>query len=336
MVSKQEQYSKQLKAGDLDGSAIASLLAELDTHLSCEAVPDDFLHGGERGPTITKWLSRLPLRVATEPRGWAGLVVPFPGSPAQLATGNVGTPYLRKILYPTLDLFHRLNDDERYKGRMTCLYLLGAQFSDVFLRKFRLLSHVIPHVIVLTDELVQALSAPLSDCSKPRNEACVQARLVEQMKDGGFRVQLQGGDMELDYLMHEVPTGEGTQKPERLDILAVDKGDKSLVAFEIKGKHAGRVERENLFLQGLEHRDWLERNKMAVKLLLDGPGGTRINTRKRVKMLLGWFGGEVPDHFWELREQAMRYDRYLRIDFVRLEWSAEEGSQVVVTERPVS
>ncbi len=50
MVSKQEQYSKQLKAGDLDGSVIASLLAELDTHLSCEAVPDDFCTAAREGP----------------------------------------------------------------------------------------------------------------------------------------------------------------------------------------------------------------------------------------------------------------------------------------------
>jgi hypothetical protein len=37
--------------------------------------------------------------------------------------------------------------------------------------------------------------------------------------------------------------------------LGVDREDKSLVAFEIKGPHPGRVELENLLLQGLAHRE---------------------------------------------------------------------------------
>jgi hypothetical protein len=57
----------------------------------------------------------------------------------------------------------------------------------------------------------------------------------------------------------------------------------------MKGPEAKRVEIENLFLQGLEHRNWLEYNKMAVKLMFDGVRGPRINTRKRVRLLLAFF-----------------------------------------------
>ena len=49
----------------------------------------------------------------------------------------------------------------------------------------------------------------------------------------------------------------------------------------------------------------------------DTPTGKRINTLKRVRLILGFFKDEVPELFWELRRQALRHDRYIRIDFVR-------------------
>mgnify|MGYP001417889016 CR=1 FL=1 len=78
------------------------------------------------------------------------------------------------------------------------------------------------------------------------------------------------------------------------------------------------LEVENLFLQGLEHRNWLEDNKMALKFLLEGPKGRGINTRKRVGLALGLYDKDVPPLFRELRDRAVRNDRLLTIDFVRL------------------
>jgi hypothetical protein len=99
-----------------------------------------------------------------------------------------------------------------------------------------------------------------------------------------------------------------SKDPERLDLLAYDSRDHSLVAFEIKGPKASQVEKENLFFQGMEHRDWLEKNKMGIKLAFDkGPKGTRINTKKRVKLVLGCFD----DH---LLEQLRKYERKLQRD----------------------
>jgi hypothetical protein len=98
-----------------------------------------------------------------------------------------------------------------------------------------------------------------------------------------------------------------------------------IVIFELKGPNAGTVELENLFLQGLEHRNWIEKNKMTLKLLFDsGPKGKRINTRKRVRLLLGFYGDKVPPLFYELRDESIRRDHYTEIDFVRLENNNEE------------
>lgn len=122
------------------------------------------------------------------------------------------------------------------------------------------------------------------------------------------------------FLSSEVPCNEGTEYPERLDILGYDESDHGLIAFELKGLVANRVELENLFLQGIEHRNWIEKNKMAVKLLFDGgPKGKRINTRKRVRLLLGFYGEEIPYLFNELREEKTRRDLYSEIDFIRLD-----------------
>jgi len=92
---------------------------------------------------------------------------------------------------------------------------------------------------------------------------------------------------------------------------------------------ASRVEIGNLFLQGLEHRNWLEYNKMAVKLIFDGVQGRRINTRKRVRLLLALFAPEVPPLFHKLRAEAMRKDRHLDIDFAKLVIHQSSGLEVV-------
>ena len=62
---------------------------------------------------ITDELTRLPIYVARGLKSWGGLVVAFPGSTKQLTTEIVGTPYLRRILYPILDLHRRINNHYR-------------------------------------------------------------------------------------------------------------------------------------------------------------------------------------------------------------------------------
>ena len=71
----------------------------------------------------------------------------------ELSTISVGTPYLRKILYPILDLHHRLQTQSG--KRYPCIYFVSERFSDVFLRKFELLKEVIPHIIVLTHDIYE-------------------------------------------------------------------------------------------------------------------------------------------------------------------------------------
>ena len=94
--------------------------------------------------------------------------------------------------------------------------------------------------------------------------------------------------------------------------------DHSLIAFEIKGPGCGRVQLENLLLQGMEHRNWLERNKMSNKLMLEGPKGKNINTRKRVRLVLGYCDDTIPELFQEIPARELSKDRYLGIDFCRL------------------
>lgn len=323
-LEKGAYFSALSKGGLLDMKPIENLLKGLDSHLLLEPLQPELLCQTKSQAKITEELTRLPIFVAKGKRSWGGLVIGFPGSKKQLTTEIVGTPYLRRILYPILELHRRINI--YYSERLPCIYLLGTSFPDVLIKKFRLLESVTPHVILLTSELgnkaiatkAEEKSAKLPEFPESINEAWVQTWLCRKMiEPNGLQVPITNGTLQLGYLGREIPTGEGTKQPERLDILGVDKVDHSLVALEIKGPACGRVELENLFLQGLEHQRWLERNKMAVKFLFDKPVGRRINTAKRVRLLLGFFNEEVPDLFWELRQRAMRHDRYLRIDFVR-------------------
>jgi hypothetical protein len=48
----------------------------------------------------------------------------------------------------------------------------------------------------------------------------------------------------------------------------------------------------------------------------------RINTKKRVALILGFYEPKVPHLFFDLRKEAVRRDKYLEIHFVRLAISA--------------
>jgi hypothetical protein len=153
-----------------------------------------------------------------------------------------------------------------------------------------------------------------------RAEAWTQVKLSQKTDSKeGLIIPTKTKNITAKFLSSEIPCNEGTENPERLDILGYDESGHGLIAFELKGPLADRVELENLFLQGLEHRNWIEKNKMAVKLLFDdGPRGKKINTRKRVRLMLGFYGETVPHIFHELRDQAKRRDRHTEIDFVKI------------------
>ena len=338
MGLEKEGYFQALSHNQLDMKPIIRLLEGLKAYLAVEPVPAELIGRAYSRVKITEELTRLGVYVARGHKSWGGLVITFPGSTEQLTTEYVGTPYLRRILYPILDLYRRININ--YQEQLPCIYLLGAHFPDVFLRKFRLLASVTPHVIVITSDLINhsrssktgKKSGTLLKFPGKVDEAWVQAWLCcEMMESNGLQVPVDGGNIQLCYLSRELPTSEGTKYPEKLDILGYDKSDHSLIAFEIKGPECSRVELENLFLQGLEHREWLENNKMAVKFVMDGPNGKRINTRKRVRLLLGFFEEKVPDVFWELRHQAMKQDHYSKIDFVHFSQRGGIEGQLFLT-----
>lgn len=312
MTLEQGEYFRALSEGRLYRTHVDKLLEEMKSRLTLEEVPPELLSSGETQAKVTEKLSRLPLRVARGPRGWNGLVIGFPGSKDQLTTETLSTPYLREILYPILDLRQRISSNNEDMS-LPCLYLLGVRFPDVVLNKFRLLELVIPHIVVLTHDLPNRPGPP--ELPSQLNEQWAQAWLCQEMdKPEGLGVN--NHHLQLGYLTHELPTWEAGTSRERLDILGVDREDKALVAFEIKGPDCSRVQLENLFLQGLAHREWLELNKRTIKFIFDGPRGRRINARKRVRLILGFFQEEVPELFWDMREEAVRRDPYLEIDFV--------------------
>lgn len=322
MQTDKETYFNLLSNGNLSKTTIENILEHLQNQgLHNGQVPPDLLKKNEHNEKITEYLTRLHLSIIEGNSSWEGLMVGFPGNVKELSTKSVGTPYLRMILYPILDLHHRL---QTQSGKhFPCIYFVGERFSDVFLRKFELLKEVVPNIIVLTHDIYACAlnkSLPPKTKESQRNESWTQMKLSQMMNSKeGLIIPTKGKKITTKFLSSEVPCNEGTEYPERLDILGYDESDHGLIAFELKGFVANRVEVENLFLQGIEHRNWIENNKMAVKLLFDGgPRGKRINTRKRVRLLLGFYGNKVPNIFNELRNESKRRDTYTEIDFVRM------------------
>ncbi len=343
-MGEKQKYFAMLAEGTLNTTKIDRIWRYMIKNSRCNsAVP--ISKANEESEEIRRLIKRaktpnfkLPLQIYRGNKAWQGLVVGFPGTKDDLRTENVGTPQLRLVLYPILKIYRQLNEDNN--GKMPCLYLIGAHFNDVFLRKFEFLKTIVPHVIILMEDLLncserkQVNSSVRKEYEKDiKDERYYQISLIDQMKTKGWiDVPIdENENIRLGYISHEVPTVEGTIKSEKLDILGLDIDDHSLVAFEIKGPLAKPAELENLFSQGLEHRDWLERNKMAVKFLFRGKGGEKINTKKRVKLVLGFCHGEVPDLFSDLRRSRVRKDPdYLKIAFCRLSEVTRSGEQVKV------
>jgi len=324
------KYFKLLSKGELSTDTI-NLIHDHIRNQGLEVKPIDpiIYRKKEYGEKITEQLTRLNLTFVEGNPSWEGLIVGFPGKIGELSTKSVGTPYLRMILYPILDLHHRLQNELGKK--LPCIYFIGVRFSDVFLRKFFLLNDVVPHIIVLTNDIYQCSKNKVLPrvTEKPDSESWTQMKLSQRMdSQEGLTIPLETKEIRIKFLSSEVPCSEGTEYPERLDILGYDASDHALVAFELKGLRGSRVELENLFLQALEHRNWIEKNKMALKLLFDrGPRGRRINTKKRVRLLLGFYGNKVPHLFNELRLEAIRRDSHLEIDYVCL---SNDNNKVLV------
>lgn len=316
MASDKENYIQRLNKGNLNNKVIDDVIGFMGKRgLSVKKLPAE----------IVKRIGQklhLDLRVCRGNKSWEGLVVGFPGTIEDLSTQNVGTPFLRKILYPLLFLQREVK--LHYARPMPCLYLVGSRFNDVFLRKFSFLNSLVSHVIVMSGDLRnweerKAGHIPIEPATSI-NEYCLQKSLCEQMKSNDGLVLPLGrdGNIRSGQLPYEVPTVAATENKERMDILGYDRDDHSFLVVEIKGQDAEKAELENLFFQGMEHRNWLEENKMAVKFAREGPRGKKINFRKRVKLVLGFCGETVPKLFIDLKTEALRKDRFLQIGFCRL------------------
>lgn len=310
------QYINNVNNGKLSLHTVNSIMQIVSKHLVVTEIPEDILNSGNK---ITYNLKNLPIYLVKGHKSWSGIAVCFPGKKEDLQTEKIGTPYIRSILYPILELSRRVKKME--KGRYECIYIVGEFISEVLLRKFRLLKFLTPNLIVLSKSvlaLTNTASINKSVSTSKISEDYVQKLLCcRLLEPDGLIIPTRSGKINAGYIKHEMKTHSGTKEHEKLDILAYDKNDGSLIAFEIKGPTCSRVELENLFLQGIEHQKWVEENKRAIKLFHEGPHGTAINARKRVRLFLGFFSDSVPELFYDLREQAEAKDRNLKIDFVR-------------------
>jgi hypothetical protein len=109
MQTDKEAYFKLLSTGNLSKITVDNILEHLQNlGLRHTQVPPDLLKKNKFGEKITEAFTRLHLSVIEGDKSWEGLFVGFPGTVSELSTKSVGTPYLRKILYPILDLHHRL------------------------------------------------------------------------------------------------------------------------------------------------------------------------------------------------------------------------------------
>ena len=104
-------------------------------------------------------------------------------------------------------------------------------------------------------------------------------------------------------ISQEAPCAEGTENPERLDILAVDLQHKSLLAFEIKGLHSSLTNRWRIISEGANMLLMVFLLRSFPLIQLEGfenlhfttgwdlaRVGSRINTGLKVVLILSLIG----------------------------------------------
>ncbi len=172
MRTDKEVYFNLLKIGGLSNPTMESVLNHMDgLGLYHSPIPSELKKKNKKDEKITDYLTKLNLWLIEGNPSWEGLLVGFPGNVNQLATKSVGTPYLREILYPILDLHHRLLETHKGK-RLPCIYFVGDRFTDVILRKFELLEEVVPNIIVLTHDLYE--------CSKNKKRTTKNRKITRK------------------------------------------------------------------------------------------------------------------------------------------------------------
>jgi len=237
------KYIYHVRDGELSLQAVKSLMLHVSKHLVVSEIPEDILNSGNK---ITYNLASLPIYLVKGHKSWSGIAVCFPGNKQDLQTEKIGTPYIRSILYPILELSRRVKKKE--PGRFECIYIVGEYISEVLLRKFRLLKSITPNIIVLSKNIL-ALAGPVSAIKavppSKINEDFVQKSLCRKLLTPvGLSIPTRSDNINVGYIKHEMKTQCGTKEPEKLDILGYDKDDGSLIAFEIKGPTCSRVELE--------------------------------------------------------------------------------------------
>ncbi|MFQ6002562.1 MAG: hypothetical protein ACE5KJ_02320 [Candidatus Zixiibacteriota bacterium] len=112
---KKRGYHRALKEGKLSYAGINRLLNFMRKKgMTLEKISKDLL----RELKIAGYLGKFELYICGGKKSWEGLVGGFPGTIRELTPEHVGTPYLRKILYPMV-YFCRMHPLEEGLGSLT-------------------------------------------------------------------------------------------------------------------------------------------------------------------------------------------------------------------------
>jgi hypothetical protein len=226
------------------------------------------------------------------------------------------TPLQTEYL-PTL--FEHWNKISEGNGHVPLL-ILGYSFDEVFLRKIRLLSAVIPdlrliqfiNVMHLKDSRNESLRKlyahyqSMNDSKFKDERYDLKAAVVEYLKEGG---DLDGRTYEV--LDVEVPAGEGTIKSESIDILALESKSKWLTVIELKYVNSTNRHLRSVIFQGLDYCNWAEDYKKGLAMLYPEH---HINTRKRTKLILINGPGKFPSFHEHIARASRIKDRYQEIE----------------------
>ena len=115
MAKNYGKYFSNLSNKKISIKPVEPILNYMQKVMKFEEIPSILFRRGEYGSKITEELTRLKLLIVRGRKSWEGLLVSFPGNRHDLKTKNIGTPYIRMILYPILDLYDRINEFKNNK-----------------------------------------------------------------------------------------------------------------------------------------------------------------------------------------------------------------------------
>ena len=210
------------------------------------------------------------------------------------------------------------------------LFVVGYALDEVFERKIGLLGPCIRDIRML--QYINVYRFFCSNSSMEKRTETMNKKYGDLLKRNGI-IKNEKDDLmsaihtyltegrnldgrKYDILDWEVQAGEGHQRAEKIDFLAVEKSKRKwLTVIELKFTDLDDPRLQGSIFQGMDYCNWVERHKYELAMIYSDQ---KIHTRHRTKLILINGPDGFPDYYPDILEKYCSKDKCQEIELYSL------------------